>query len=105
MLGNICLKVFLLSALFLDNSGPIPITSIAGIIIGITVALKYGSPTEILLLVKISTIKGYVVPKNTEPQTIAIIRLFTRIDPSLLKNEKYFFPKKFFDFNANNIKE
>ena len=86
--GNICLRVFLLSTLLQDNNGPIPITSIAGIIIGITVALKYGSPTEILLLVKISTIKGYIVPKKTEPQTITIIKLFTSIEPSLLKNEK-----------------
>ena len=40
MPGYIFLNIFNLSSLFQDNSGPIPTTKIAGIIIGIVVELK-----------------------------------------------------------------
>ena len=67
---------------------PKPMIKIAGIIIGTTVELKYGSPTEILLLVSASTINGYIVPKRTIAQTTVFKILFTSIEPSLLKNIK-----------------
>jgi len=47
---------------------------------------------EILLLEKISTNRGYVVPKKTEAHTMTMRRLFTSMAPSLLKNEKNILP-------------
>ena len=67
MFKIVCIIVFFASTLLHDNIGTIPIIIIAGITIGIIVELKYGSPTEILFLEKISINKGYVVPKKTEP--------------------------------------
>ena len=90
-LGRTFCKIFFVLSLPHDNTGPIPITKIAGIKMGTIVELKYGSPTEILLFVKISTNKGYVVPKKIEAQTITIIILLVSIAPSLLRNEKYCF--------------
>ena len=84
MLGSIFLKIFDLFSFPQPSIGPMPITKIAGIIIGITVELKYGSPTEILLLVKAYINKGYIVPKNTVAHTTTIRILFTSIEPSLL---------------------
>ena len=86
--GKDFLIIFLLSFLFQENIGPIPITRIAGSIIGIVVELKYGSPTDILLFEKISIIKGYIVPKNTVAHTTTIIVLFNKIEPSLLNKKK-----------------
>ena len=101
-LGRIFCKIFFVLSLPHDNTGPIPITKIAGIKMGTIVELKYGSPTEILLFVKISTNKGYVVPKKIEAQTITIIILLVSIAPSLLKNEKYCSLKNFFDFTVKS---
>ena len=44
--------------------------------------------TDILLLEKASNTKGYIVPKNTEAQTVIIRILLTKIEPSLLKKDK-----------------
>ena len=88
ILGKVFLIIFTVFTLSHENIGTIPMTRIAGTIMGIVVELKYGSPTEILLLEKISTSKGYTVPKNTEAHTIIMSVLFSKIEPSLLKKEK-----------------
>ena len=60
---------------------------------------------NLLLLVKASTIKGYIVPRKTVAQTTTINILFTSIEPSLLKKEKKLLLKYFLDFSPNNTSE
>jgi cytochrome c-type biogenesis protein CcmF len=116
LLGGYSLTLFFFKAkkfinksffLFLSKEGSIFINNLFMIIVCISVFFGTTYPlfVEILLLEKISTNKGYVVPKKTDMHTIIIKRLFINIDPSLLKNKKKLLLINFFALKKNSVRE
>ena len=73
--------------------------------IGKAVELKYGAPTDILLLVRTSIIIGYIVPNKIVVQAISITILLITSAEVLFINNKFNFFGDSFALKINKIKE